>query len=148
MLTANPDLLDNTTPHAKRARFDYVHETHTIEDIKNDYYFGWIANRFKRRDIINVTDAREDTYVLIVDDVYPNEKRVALSLVEKLVLTPITKPNSSDADPGITVRWKGARGDKWAVIDREGKVIEKGYETRSEAERRLANILEAKQKAA
>ena len=81
-----------------------------------------------------------------VDGAFKEENRVQVSLRQTFDFKPGTKANAEGVDHGITVRWKGNRGGKWCIVDGEGAAIEKNYENRGEAERRLANILEAKQK--
>src|SRR5262245_11298609 len=148
--TARLHNLEQWGLNTHRGRFDYVSQDHLLSEIMNDLYFGILIGNVKLRqgDLIHVTDAAMDEAVLRIDGVYSEEKRVQLSLREVHAFKPAVKAHSEAADPGITVRFKGNRGGKWCILDGEGTVVEKGYETRGEAERRLANMLEAKGKAA
>jgi hypothetical protein len=134
-----------------RGRYDYVSPDHILSEMLNDYYFGGIPHNMREGDEIYVVDAAMVEAVLRVDGVYKDEKRVALSLRETHAFKPAIKAHSDVVEvetPALTVRFKGRRGGNWCVIDADGAIVEQGYQARGEAERRLAMILEAREKAA
>lgn len=133
-----------------RGRFDYTSQDHLLSEMMNEHYFGCLIGSVKLQagDLIHITDGAMVEAVVRVDGVYKDERRVQTSLREVHAFKPAMQSHATSEAATLTIRFKGNRGGKWSVLDAEGAVVEKGYETRGEAERRLANILEAKEKAA
>ena len=132
--------------HTNRGRFDYTSADHLLSEMMNDSYFGVLLGsvQLQTGDLIYVIDGAMEEAILRVDGVYKDERRVQLSLREVHAFKPAMQTEAAAAPAAYTVRFRGNRGGKWSILDAEGKAVEKGYETRGEAERRLANILEQK----
>ena len=136
MIIARQHWLSSWNIGTQRGRHDYDCEDHVIEEMQNASYFGAIYQCFNPGDYIFVTDARQEHVTFVVDDVEPIERKVHISLVERLVMKPITASNDT-YDSGLTIRWRGPRGGLFCIVDADNEVIEKGFRTKGEAERAL-----------
>lgn len=119
-----------------RGRHDYDCDEHIIEEMQNAAYFGAIHHLLKAGDFIFVTDARGENVTFLVDDVDAIERKVLISVVERITTMPITASTDS-YDPGLTVRWRGPRGGMFCIVDAENNVIAKDFRTKTEAEKAL-----------
>lgn len=116
-----------------RARHDYDCPDHLISEMFDASYFGAIPQCFTPGDFIYVTDAAQDMATLVVDEVDLSNRRVWTSVMERIVTKPNTSPHPEKADPGMTVRWRGPRGGRFCVVDKENNILLKDFRTKEEA---------------
>lgn len=138
-IRAHPANLTEWAPGQIRSRYDYDVGDHLISEIleAGELYFHQVAHMLRAGDIVYVTDAAGKRATLIVNWVDQVKRTVAFDL-----------DISHDERPVVTaayaVRWRGPRGGKFCVVNATGKVVARDCESREEAERRIANLVEAR----
>lgn len=136
MIYARQHWLSSWNIGTQRGRHDYDCDEHTIEEMQNAAYFGAIYQCLSRGDYIFVTDAKQEHITFVVDDVDAPERKVWISVVERVTTKPVTA-STYDYDPCITVRWRGPRGGLFCLVNSDDVVVEKNFRTRVEAEKAL-----------
>jgi len=141
---AREQWLDTWNGSSNRARHDYDCPEHIIPEMMHDEYFGWIHHRFRKGDIVFVTDAACQRVTFLIDEVEPTYRRVQFSVLRTHAVLPVTKPGENKEDPGLTVRFRGVRGGNWCVVSGTDEIVARDHRTKAEAERVLANMIEKK----
>ena len=124
-----------------RSRFDYDTPNHTLAEIMSDVYFSTMYDEFRQGDEIYVTDAAQARAKLVVADVDDVAHLVRIDLDTTYTQTPVTASGTAP-DTGYAIRWKGPRGGKFVIVSSDGDVVHRDIQTKHEAERQLANMLE------
>jgi hypothetical protein len=145
---AHEKWLDTWNGSANRARHDYDTDQHVIPEMLHEEYFGWIHYRFRKGDILFVTDAATNRATFIIDDVDATFRRVKFSLLRTHTVAPVTKPGENKPDPGMTVRFRGPRGGNWCIVSGADEIVSGGHRTKLEAEQKLAHLVSLKTEAA
>jgi hypothetical protein len=101
--------------------------------------FARVTHMLRAGDLIYVTDGANARATFIVNWVDTTAHAVAWDIDathrEEIV--------TSAAQP-YALRWRGVRGGGFAIVDAAGKIIARDIPSRDEANRRLANMIEAK----
>lgn len=120
-----------------RGRHDYDCPDHVVSEMMDASYFGAIPQCFTQGDFIYVTDAAQDMVTLMVDEIDAVNRRVWTSVLERTVSKPNTRAHPEKEDLGLTVRWKGPRGGRFCIVDKDGNILHKDYRTKEEAWKEL-----------
>lgn len=116
-----------------RGRHDYDCPDHLLSEMMDASYFGAIPQCFTTGDFVYVTDAATEMATLIVDEVDIINRRVWTSVLERLTTKPNTQAHPETKDSGLTVRWKGPRGGRFCIVDKDNNIVTKDFRTKEEA---------------
>lgn len=140
-ITAHPHHMSEWGPGNKRSRFDYDSPDHLFDEIQQmgaEYFGRFFWNVLRAGDIVYLTDAAGKRVTLIINHVDQIRRKVDYDVdvvhAEQIVMA---------ADEAYTVRWRGPRGGRWCVVDRNNEVVSRDNASKEEAERRLRNLTEA-----
>lgn len=118
-------------------RHDYVSPDHLIHEMLTETYFGGVLERLRVNDLIYVIDAERAMATFRIDWVDPQSRSVGFSVVERLTERPVVGTD------GLAVKWRGARGGRWCVLDAEGTILSRDHISKDDAER-AREIMKAK----
>ena len=139
-ISAHPSNLTEWSPGQIRSRYDYDVGDHLLDEIieMGERYFHQVAHMLRSGDILYVTDAAGKRATLIINWVDEVKRNVAFDLDISHAERPVMGAAT------YAVRWRGPRGGKFTIFDVDGKIIARDFESRAEADRRIANLIEAR----
>ena len=149
------DLIPWSDAAAIHTRWDYDSSEYLLVEMLNDHFFGdcWDLlkgddsdrKRSRRRHFITITDAEDQIVTVRVDLVDKVARKVFLSRIDRLYAMPVVELKEElPDDPGLTYRYRSLRGGGHAILTSDGSVFGILYETRTDAEREIANCYETK----
>jgi len=140
MVLARQSWLHNWNIDSPRGRLDYDCDEHAFDEMQDASYFGAIHQALKQRDIVYITDAKQDRYTIEIDQIDATNRKVWFSIVEKFSSKPVTA-SSPEVDHGVAIKWRGPRGGMFCLVDKEGAVLKSEMRNKAEAERALAEYV-------
>lgn len=139
MLKGREKFLDTWCPAINRARHDYDSPDHVLAEMMHESYFGDFHQRFRKGDIVYVTDAANERVTLIIDDVDKIARKVRFS-VDAVHTPQVVTADPEGVDDGLSIRWRGPRGGLFAVVNAKGEILKRDITTRQAAEIELATF--------
>lgn len=146
MVLARQNWLHSWNINARRGRFDYECDEHTIEEMMNASYFGAIHQALKEGDVLYITDAKQDRVTVEIDQVDAANRMVWFSVIEKVESKPITAVSPIE-DSGLAIKWRGPRGGMFCIVDKTGAVLKSDLRNKEEATRALTEYVAKKEAA-
>jgi hypothetical protein len=129
---------------AKRGRYDFDSQEHKLSEILNDDYFGDI-DYLQPGDYIHITDCFDQIVTVRIDLTDRKARKAYLSRIERLYSLPAVEIRDElPDDPGLTYRSRGTRGGGHCILTGDGSVFAISFDTRTDAERAIANCYESK----
>lgn len=130
---------------AARGRYDYDSDTHRLDEICDDRYFGDCYDLLQKGDYITATDCEDQIMTLRVDLIDKSARKVFLSRIERLYASPVVAlKNELPEDPGLVYRYRTPRAGGHAIMTAAGEVHSINYDTRTDAERAIARMYDEK----
>lgn len=126
------------------ARYDYTsHDYLMSEMLRNDFLCD-CTYLLRKGDFIYITDCEDQIVVVRVDEVDKGARLVFISKIERLYALPVinARKGAPKDDIGLIYRWRPTRAGGHSVITAAGEVFAINFETKSEAERAVANCYE------
>jgi hypothetical protein len=138
---ANPRDLTEWSPGAKRSRWDYDAPDHTLDEMieMGDRYFTNCVHMLRALDLVYVTDASAKRATIVINLV-DRVRNTVIWDIDVAHAEHIVMPKTQ----ALAIRWRGPRGGRFAIVDKDGAVVAKDMQSREEAERRLAMMTEAR----
>ena len=129
---------------ARRGRYDYDSKEFRMSEMLTDDFFGDI-DFLQAGDYITITDCEDQVMTVRVDLIEKRERKCRLSRIERLYVMPIAEIRDDlPDDPGLVYRNRGPRGGGHSIVCADGSVFAINFETRTDAERAIANCYETK----
>lgn len=127
-------------PSAQFGRMDYRTDQYRLGDMLNDKFFGLCWSHLKAGDYITITDCEDQLMTIRVDSIDRQTRKVFISRIERLHAIPCVDLKSDlPDDPGLTYRYRSPKAGGHAIITGQGEVYAINFDTRTEAERAIAN---------
>jgi hypothetical protein len=117
-----------------KTRYDYDNADWRLAEMLHDDFFGMCVALIRKGDLITITDCEDQIVTVRVDAVDKAAMKVWLSLVERLYAMPVV-PIRKDVpnDPGLTYRWRSARGGGHAIVTRSNEIVAINFPSKEHA---------------
>lgn len=139
------DLVLWSSNSSLRGRYDYITDRFLLTEMLNDDFFGVCFALLQVNDIITITDAEDQIMDVRVDEIDKRKLKCRISKLERRYATPVVELRDDlPDDPGLVYRYRPTRAGGHSIVTGHGELFAINFETRSDAERAIANVYDQK----